>query len=185
MRKIFFLPSIALLFQVCILRAQTIAINETGAPADPSAMLDVSSISKGFLAPRMDQAQRTAIASPATGLIVYQTNGTPGMYINQGTPVLPNWVLLVSSTSNNFWSLYGNAGTSAANFIGTIDNEPLIFKANNNFAAKISDGGTLSTSFGYQAGAGITGTSNTALGYKALRDNTTGQKILPPALLPC
>ncbi len=38
-----------------------------------SAQLDVSSTSKGFLPPRMDTAQRNAIASPANGLIIFNT----------------------------------------------------------------------------------------------------------------
>ncbi len=46
-----------------------VGINSTGAPADPSAALDVSSTTKGALVPRMTAAQKTAIASPATGLI--------------------------------------------------------------------------------------------------------------------
>ncbi|MBN8701707.1 MAG: hypothetical protein J0M08_01455 [Bacteroidetes bacterium] len=40
---------------------------------DPSAILDVSSTNKGLLAPRMTTTQRLAIASPADGLIVYDT----------------------------------------------------------------------------------------------------------------
>ncbi len=51
----------------------------TSAPA-ASALLDISSTTKGLLAPRMTSAQRTAIASPATGLLVYQTDGTEGLY---------------------------------------------------------------------------------------------------------
>ncbi len=38
---------------------------------DPSAMLDVQSTTKGAVFPRMTRAQRTAIASPAEGLLVY------------------------------------------------------------------------------------------------------------------
>jgi hypothetical protein len=45
-----------------------------------SALLDISSTTKGLLAPRMTSAQRTAIASPAAGLLVYQTDGTEGLY---------------------------------------------------------------------------------------------------------
>lgn len=41
---------------------------------DASAMLDVVSTSKGMLVPRMTTAQRTAIAAPANGLLVYDTN---------------------------------------------------------------------------------------------------------------
>ncbi|HRS54804.1 MAG TPA: hypothetical protein P5250_08880, partial [Bacteroidales bacterium] len=39
------------------------AINTTGNPADPSAMLDISSTTKGILIPRMTEAQRLAISS--------------------------------------------------------------------------------------------------------------------------
>jgi hypothetical protein len=39
-----------------------------------SAMLEVSSTSKGFLPPRMDSSARNAIASPATGLTIYNTS---------------------------------------------------------------------------------------------------------------
>jgi hypothetical protein len=44
----------------------------TSAP-NASAQLDVVSTTKGFLMPRMTSAQRTAIATPATGLMVYET----------------------------------------------------------------------------------------------------------------
>lgn len=39
----------------------------------PSAKLQVDSTTKGFLPPRMTSTQRTAISSPAEGLIVYDT----------------------------------------------------------------------------------------------------------------
>ena len=39
-----------------------------------SSVLDLSSTTQGFLAPRMTTAQRTAIASPANGLMVYDTD---------------------------------------------------------------------------------------------------------------
>lgn len=51
----------------------------TTAPA-ATALMDITSTTKGFLVPRMTSAQRTAIASPATGLLVYQTDGTEGLY---------------------------------------------------------------------------------------------------------
>jgi len=46
--------------------AQNVAINSDGASHDASAILDVKSTSKGFLAPRMTAAQRIGINSPAT-----------------------------------------------------------------------------------------------------------------------
>jgi uncharacterized protein (TIGR02145 family) len=63
-----------------------------GVPAEnihPSAELEVKSTEKGFLLPRMTKAQRIAIGSPATGLIVYQTDGDlpnpAGLYYFDGT----------------------------------------------------------------------------------------------------
>ena len=48
---------------------------------DTSAVLDVNSTTQGFLPPRMTQAQRDAIYSPAAGLIVWCTDcGTNGLF---------------------------------------------------------------------------------------------------------
>jgi hypothetical protein len=55
----------------------------TTAPS-ASALLDVSSTTKGILIPRMTTAQRNAIASPASGLLLYQTDNTPGFYFYSG-----------------------------------------------------------------------------------------------------
>ena len=41
---------------------------------DNSAILDLSSVNRGILVPRMTTAQRVAIVSPATGLLVYDTD---------------------------------------------------------------------------------------------------------------
>jgi hypothetical protein len=62
-----------------------ISVNTTGTTPDPSAMFDVQSTTKGILIPRMTQTQRNAIASPATGLMVYQTDATAGFYYYNGT----------------------------------------------------------------------------------------------------
>ena len=51
--------------------AQNVGIGTT-TPAG-SAVLDLNSTTKGFLPPRMTTAQRDAIASPATGLIIFNT----------------------------------------------------------------------------------------------------------------
>lgn len=47
-----------------------------------SAILDISSTDKGMLVPRMTTAQRNAIANPATGLMVYDTNLNNYAYFN-------------------------------------------------------------------------------------------------------
>ena len=65
--------------------AQGVSHNTTGAPAHASAMLDVASTNKGVLVPRMTAAQKAAIVSPATGLMVFQTDGTAGFYYYTGS----------------------------------------------------------------------------------------------------
>ncbi|HZV45021.1 MAG TPA: hypothetical protein VFF90_11110, partial [Saprospiraceae bacterium] len=63
--------------------SQNVGIGTT--TPDPSAMLDITSTTKGILFPRMTAAQRMAIPSPAAGLQVYQTDGTKGIYYFDGT----------------------------------------------------------------------------------------------------
>lgn len=57
------------------------AIGLGTASIDATALFQMDSTTKGFLPPRMTQAQREAISAPAQGLVVYQTNGVIGLYI--------------------------------------------------------------------------------------------------------
>ena len=52
---------------------------------DASAALDITSTTGGLLPPRMTTTQRDAISSPATGLMIYQTDGTVGFYYYNGS----------------------------------------------------------------------------------------------------
>jgi hypothetical protein len=99
-----------------------------------SSVLDIASTTAGLLAPRMTAAQKTAIATPATGLLIYQTDGTAGFYYYNGTA----WTPFGSSG----WGLTGNAGTNpTSNFLGTTDAQDLVVKTNNTEAIRIlSDG---------------------------------------------
>ncbi|MEY3368879.1 MAG: hypothetical protein RI973_2034 [Bacteroidota bacterium] len=60
---------------------------------EPSALVDFQSTDKGFLLPRMTQTERDAIASPATGLIIYNTTANC-LQINGGSPSAPLWISL-------------------------------------------------------------------------------------------
>ena len=56
-----------------------------GQNSHASAILELDSTTQGVLFPRMTEGDRTSIASPATGLIVYQTDGDEGLYIYKST----------------------------------------------------------------------------------------------------
>jgi hypothetical protein len=89
--------------------AQTegVSIKTTVGPPHPSAMLDVESITKGVLIPRValtNTSSASPIATtPATGLLVYNitsnTNVSPGFYFWNGT----GWVQFASSSGGNQW----------------------------------------------------------------------------------
>ncbi len=54
-------------------QAQTGGVGIGTTTPNASAVLDVQSTSKSLLPPRLTVTQRDAIASPATGLVVYNT----------------------------------------------------------------------------------------------------------------
>lgn len=75
MKKKLLFPAIAvfcILHTICCFPQGT-AINNNGATADNSALLDLSSSSMGLLIPRMTQNERNAIVSPALGLQIFNT----------------------------------------------------------------------------------------------------------------
>jgi len=149
-----------------------VAINTDSSLPDNSAMLDIKSSDKGILIPRMTQTQRDGIANPATGLMIFQTDNSPGFYFNSGTSVSPEWAM---TGTGSFWGVTGNTGISAStNFIGTTGNVPLIFKANNAVSGMINPI-FFNTSLGYVSlQITTTGTYNTAFGRGALFTNTSG-----------
>ena len=164
---------------------QSVGVNDDGSAPHTSAMLDVKSATKGMLIPRVALTSTNVagpVVSPLTSLLVYNTASagsggtavTPGFYYWNGAA----WEKISSSSTNlNAWSLTGNAGTNAAvNFIGTTDNQPLVFKVNNFFAGSItSDVPTGNHFFGLLSGSSLTsGIRNTGTGSQALRSNTMG-----------
>lgn len=94
------------------IQAQTLQLNRTGGTVvvgsdgtaiSPSAVLDVKSTTQGVLLPRLTTAQRTAIANPVNGLLVFDSD-TQGFWFRQ----------------NGAWvSLSGSGGK------GTFTNTPL------------------------------------------------------------
>ena len=88
--------------------AQNVGVG-TSSP-DNSAKLDVSATDGGLLIPRMTEVQRDAISSPATGLMIFQTDGTVGFYFYDGTA----WTALSGSGATGPQGPAGPAGADGA-----------------------------------------------------------------------
>lgn len=115
-----------------------VAVNTDGASPDASAMLDVKATNKGLLIPRLTSAQRVAITSPASGLLVYQTDNSIGFWYYNGTV----WHQLPSD--NEVWKTTGNGGmNSSSNFVGTTDNADLILRTNNLERIRVQSNGNV------------------------------------------
>jgi hypothetical protein len=117
MKKIFTVSFLVVAFTFSKeINAQTNTFPSTGSAGvgtttpDGSSLLEIRSTKKGLLIPRMTQLQRNAITTPATGLLIYQTNATPGFYFYSGSA----WQAF-SSNSSSTWktkgsSIYYNSG---------------------------------------------------------------------------
>jgi hypothetical protein len=183
---------------------QSLGLNN--ASPDASSILDLKATDRGLLIPRMLEAEKNNIGlpgTPATGLLIYQTDGTPGFYYYDSS----TWVALSSAAAG--WGITGKAGTTnGTNFLGTTDAQGLDIRTDNAIRMRIDNAGNVgigtnspaakldvsadalingltvgrgggdiatNTAFGYQAGnANTTGYSNTANGYRALYTNTFG-----------
>jgi uncharacterized protein (TIGR02145 family) len=104
-----------------------VAINTDGTGPHHSAILDVKSVSKGLLPPRMTSEERNAIVTPADGLIVFCTDCGPagtgsvsvfmagawyllGACLEPLTPSSGNHVALVNLIVWNWNSVTGASG---------------------------------------------------------------------------
>ena len=93
-RNISSMPSLRVFWMVVLLALSKSVFSQTGIGTNnphPTAQLEIFSEDKGFLIPRMTQAERGMISSPAIGLLVFQTDGdNPGFYYYSST----GWRLL-------------------------------------------------------------------------------------------
>lgn len=138
-----------------------VAINTTGTTANASAMLDVSSTTAGVLIPRMKLTERNAIGTPAVGLLIYQTDNTPGFYYYNGTA----------------WTLLGGSGSGSVNSVTATS--PLASSGGTNPNISISspvpiaNGGTNSTAVPTKGGIAY----GTGTAYDFSAAGTSGQVL--------
>lgn len=153
-RIFFFLPVAFLVFSVSF--GQAVGFGTT--TPHPSALVDFTSNNKGVLVPRLTSAQRTGIAAPAPGLLVYDTNTNSFWFFNGAV-----WSNL--STGTNSWGVNGtdifNTNTGRVG-IGvqsptarlTVDSGMVVDYSNSN--SRLLTGRNVGLFFGNPAGAGIT-----------------------------
>jgi sugar lactone lactonase YvrE len=143
--------------------AQNVGIGTTS--PDASAALHVSATNKGMLVPRLTATQRAAIASPATGLLVFQTDVAPGFYYYDGA----EWLNMAGNAVNaqgfapnhivyNVTTLAGSTNDGHADGQGTVASfsgpngvavdaigNIYVADGNNNAIRKITPAGLVST----------------------------------------
>lgn len=172
------LIGLILLIASCSLTAQ-VAINADGTAPDGSAILDVKSSDKGMLIPRMNQAQREAINSPAEGLMVYQTDNTDGIYYFKNSV----WTIMADAAQT--WETSGNDiynSNSGRVGIGTTDpvkkldvrGDIIFYSSNSPYAEGENLFYTGNAFFGgglnlHRGAAGTSPSSSTLKGYFRLR----------------
>jgi len=167
--------TLSLIISLPFLTQAQVAINVDGSTANNAAMLDVSSTSKGILIPRMTKAQRDLIGSPVAGLMIYQTDDTPGFYFHDGS----GWKLIGSGAfSINDLSDGKTGGYSVFLGLGAGVNDDGSSNYNVGFGTEALYANTIgayNTANGYRAlFSNISGNYNTAIGYNAMIANIFG-----------
>ena len=132
--------------------SQNVAINSTGAAANPAAALDVNIANKGILIPSVALTS-TTVWAPVTGaatgsLMVYNTatagiipnNVTPGYYY--WNPAVPRWERVLAG-ANNYWitgaSAAGVNNVTATGFLGTTSNNHIDLVTNGVVRGRLSN----------------------------------------------
>lgn len=132
---------------------------------DASSILDIESTESGILIPRMTELDRNAILSPATGLLVYQTNNISGFYFWDGS----NWIHITKGAEKI------NDLTDGKSDDDGTDNGSSIFLGQD--AGRFDDGSdNQNTAVGFSAMEfNNTGDGNVAMGYEVLQMNNSGR----------
>lgn len=167
--SLFFLSSMSLFAQV--------GIGNTN--PDASSLLDIRDAANdaGVLIPRVsisDLSTAAPVTSPATSLLVYNTNVTtgPGFFFWNGT-------VWTSIDGNKDWKLEGNAGTtpgtaSGENYIGTTDAQNLVFATNGSERVRIDTNGDVGIGTAANASEKLEVTGNMRLNGAFMPANDAG-----------
>jgi len=190
MKTVFTLLAAILLSSILMSKslAQTNTFPSTGAAGigtltpNASSLLDITSTTKGILIPRMTLTQRNAIVTPAIGLMIYQTNSTPGFYYYSGSAWIAVSAKGASRTLNNLTAPTAvnvdllPATTNTLNLGSSTLNWKNIYAAGSYYigSSRVLDVTGVNTFIGVTGNTQNTGFANTAVGYNALFSNTSG-----------
>ncbi|MCX6153907.1 MAG: hypothetical protein NT007_07100, partial [Candidatus Kapabacteria bacterium] len=162
MKKVFLI--ILLLMGMKLYSQNVIISDQTDSIPDPSSVLELKTVLRGFLMPRLTGLQRDAIGSPAHGLMIIQTNmyltDPPGVYyydssqtkwININSAYTPfNKILTGSNNSstmtvaNGAFIMAGGGTIQATEFYGTGSTTSMVDLATGEVAGilPVTKGGT-------------------------------------------
>ena len=154
-----------------------VAINETGAAPNSSAILDLSSNNKGLLIPRMTTNNRTTNVTAVAGLLVFDTD-TDSFWYYDGTQ--SNWVEVITKGAMGINGLSDGIYVGKSLFLG--DSAGVNDNGADNYntglgymSLNANTNGIRNTSIGFNTnGSNTSGNSNTAIGYNAFSNNITG-----------
>ncbi len=147
-----------------------------------SSALEIKSSNSGLLIPRVSLSSTTdtnTITSPATSLLVYNTNNandvTSGFYYWEGS-----WKKLStgtsSSSSGSGWNLTGNT-VASTDYLGTNNYFPLIFKVNNSQFSRYHPNGGLAIG----SGAAANDNNSVAIGTSATATSSNQAVAIGPS----
>ena len=111
---------------------------------DQSALLDMVSTDKGILIPRMNTVQRDLIATPAEGLMIYNTDDN-SFQVWSSASGAAQWDRVVTTGNQDGWLTEGNGGLvdGTNNFLGTNDATPVRVRTNGAERIIITPGGNV------------------------------------------
>lgn len=80
---------IKLLLVICVCQINFAQVGIGTTTPHPSSILHLNSTTSGLLIPRLTASQKSAVVSPATGLLIYQTDGAAGFWYFNGSVWVP------------------------------------------------------------------------------------------------
>ncbi|SHM01614.1 hypothetical protein SAMN05444266_10682 [Chitinophaga jiangningensis] len=125
-----YVPSLLLVLLFVLLTPAAMAqlkVGDNPSTINKASVLELESVRQGLLLPRIADTTLSPLNTAPDGMIIYFTGNQSLLVRRAGY-----WSRLADSLSISAtgWKLTGNAGTTAANYIGTTDGQPLSIRTN-------------------------------------------------------